>query len=72
MQAAYRVHSDEHEEAAQAMCKLCEKLNDPKVEPKSLPSLESWWWEDSHCTSVVQKQFYKCSLPGDLCEYYKY
>ena len=43
------MHSDEFEEAAQAMCKLCEKLNDPILERKTVPSLGAWWGKGSHC-----------------------
>ena len=31
-QKHYTVHKDERERAAQAMCKLCEKLNEEKIE----------------------------------------
>jgi hypothetical protein len=49
-QEHYKVHSSEKERSPQAMCKLCEKLNEAKVEPKSYPTLGGWWWGQSRCT----------------------
>lgn len=49
----YHVHSNERERAANAMCKLCEKLNEDPSEAgeKSYPSLAPWWWGEGHCTN---------------------
>jgi len=46
----YTVHSSEKERSPQAMCKLCEKLNDENAETKSYATLGGWWWGQSHCT----------------------
>ena len=32
------------------MCKLCEKLNEDNIEPKSYSTLGAWWWGEGHCT----------------------
>ena len=36
----------------QGMCKLCEKLSSPKIEHKSVISLEDWWAK-GHCNTPV-------------------
>jgi len=46
----YKVHNSEKERSAQAMCKLCEKLNEADVDRKSYPTLGAWWWGEGHCT----------------------
>ena len=53
LQKHYQVISDERARAAQAMCKLCEKLNQENIETKSYDTLGKWWWGGGKCKNKV-------------------
>ena len=56
LQKHYNVHNNERERAAQSMCKLCEKLNEERIETKSYDTLGDWWWGGGKCKNKVKQQ----------------
>ena len=49
----YQVHTGHEERATNAMCRLCEMLNNNKEE-KVYRTLGEWWWGGGACTKKGQ------------------